>query len=165
MSIDTISMDNFYSWMMKPIGQEDVEIWFNMNNMIPEKRELFADFTFSLYHLIHDTYLGGDLDEPNETKVMLSDDDKMSHFEWCWSKTIENFNKENIRFNLKGDHKEYYEDFFKQLFYFAEKKEIATNIPKFFAEIFNENKTYTKSDLEMITDIYKRLDKNLNKKN
>ena len=38
------------------------------------------------------------------------------------------------------------------------------NIEKFFQELFNENKAYTKSDLDMITDIYKRLDKNLNKK-
>jgi hypothetical protein len=47
------------------------------------------------------------------------------------------------------------------LFYLAEKKEIAYNIEKFFIELFNEKKTYTKSDLDMITDIYKRLNKNL----
>jgi hypothetical protein len=158
-------MDNFYSWMIKPVGREDVEVWFNMNNMIPEKRELFADFTFSLYNLIKDTYLGDEFDDNSETKVIMSKEEKQSHFEWCWGKTIENFNKENIKFNPKGEHKEYYENFFRDLFYFAEKKEIAVNIPVFFKELFNEYRTYTKSDLEMITDIYKRLDKNLNKKN
>jgi hypothetical protein len=157
-------MDNFYSWMIKPVGSDDVEVWFNMNNMIPEKRQLFSDFTFSLYNLIKNTYLGDDSDDNNETKVVLTEEDKQAHFDWCWSKTIENFNKENIRFNYKGDHREYFENFFRDLFYFAEKKEIAVNIPVFFKELFNENKTYTKSDLEMVTDIYKRLDKNLNKK-
>jgi hypothetical protein len=49
------------------------------------------------------------------------------------------------------------------LFYNAEKKEIAENIDKFFGELFNEQKAFTKSDLDMVTDIYKRLDKNLNK--
>lgn len=156
-------MENFYSWMIKPVNRDDVEVWFNMNNMIPEKRQLFSDFTFGLYRLIRDTYLGDNLDENNETKVILSDEEKESHFEWCWTKTIENFNKENIRFNLKGEHKEYYHQFFMDLFYNPEKKEIAENIEKFFGELFNEQKAFTKSDLDMITDIYKRLDKNLNK--
>jgi hypothetical protein len=156
-------MENFYSWMIKPVDRDDVEVWFNMNNMIPEKRQLFSDFTFGLYRLIKDTYLGDNLDENNETKVVLTDEEKESHFEWCWNKTIENFNKENIRFKLKGEHKEYYHQFFMDLFYNAEKKEIAENIDKFFGELFNEQKAFTKSDLDMVTDIYKRLDKNLNK--
>lgn len=156
-------MENFYSWMIKPVNRDDVEVWFNMNNMILEKRQLFSDFTFGLYRLIKDTYLGDNLDENNETKVVLTDDEKESHFEWCWNKTIENFNKENIRFKLKGEHKEYYHQFFMDLFYNTEKKEIAENIEKFFTELFNEQKAFTKSDLDMITDIYKRLDKNLNK--
>lgn len=156
-------MENFYSWMIKPVNRDDVEVWFNMNNMILEKRQLFSDFTFGLYRLIKDTYLGDNLDENNETKVVLTDDEKESHFEWCWNKTIENFNKENIRFKLKGEHKEYYHQFFMDLFYNTEKKEIAENIEKFFSELFNEQKAFTKSDLDMVTDIYKRLDKNLNK--
>ena len=158
------SMENFYSWMIKPISSDDVEIWFNMNNMIPEKRELFADFTFSLYFLIRDTYLGDEFTETQETKVLLSDSEKKEHFEWCWNKTIENFAKENIHFNKGGEHKEYFEQFFHDLFYNAEKKELALNISKFFSEVFDENKSFTKSDLDMMTDIYKRLNKNLKQK-
>jgi hypothetical protein len=154
-------MENFYSWMVKPMNHEDVEIWFNMNNMIVEKRQLFGDFSFSLYNLIRDTYLGNDWDEQNETTVKLTEEEKEKHFEWCWNKTIDNFKKENIVFNYNGDHKEYYQQFFMDLFYLAEKKEIAYNIEKFFIELFNEKKAYTKSDLDMITDIYKRLNKNL----
>ena len=48
-------------------------------------------------------------------------------------------------------------------FYDNEKKEIADNIDRFLKELFNEKKSYTKSELDMVTDIYKRLDKNLNK--
>jgi len=158
------SMENFYSWMIKPISSDDVEIWFNMNNMIPEKRELFADFTFSLYFLIRDTYLGDEFTETQETKVLLSDSEKKEHFEWCWNKTLENFAKENIHFNKGGEHKEYFEQFFHDLFYNAEKKELALNISKFFSEVFDENKSFTKSDLDMMTDIYKRLNKNLKQK-
>lgn len=135
-----------------------------MNNMIPEKRELFSDFTFSLYFLIKETYLGDEFSETQETKVILSEDEKLKHFEWCWSKTLENFDKENIHFRATGEHKDYFQQFFSDLFYNAEKKEIAQNIHKFFVEVFNENKAFTKSDLDMMTDIYKRLNKNLKQK-
>ena len=154
-------MENFYSWMIKPVSSEDVEIWFNMNNMIPEKRELFRDFTFSLYKLIESTYLGNEWDEVNETTVTLSQEEKQRHFDWCWVKTIDNFKKENIGFNQKGEHREYFNQFFMDLFYNAEKKEIVTNIEKFFVELFDVKKSFTKSDLDMITDVYKRLNKNL----
>jgi hypothetical protein len=147
--------------MIKPVSSEDVEIWFNMNNMIPEKRELFRDFTFSLYKLIESTYLGNEWDEVNETTVTLSQEEKQRHFDWCWVKTIDNFKKENIGFNQKGEHREYFNQFFMDLFYNAEKKEIVTNIEKFFIELFDVKKSFTKSDLDMITDVYKRLNKNL----
>jgi hypothetical protein len=154
-------MENFYSWMMKPVTREDVEVWFNMNNMIYEKRELFADFTYSLDSLIKETYLGNEPEDATETRVLLSQEEKNSHFEWCWSKTVENFAKENIRFKINGDHKEYYQNFYEDLFYNPDNKTISENIHKFFDELFDETKVYTKSDLDMITDIYKLLNKNL----
>lgn len=154
-------MENFYSWMVKPMSDDDVEIWFNMNNMVIEKRELFSDFTIGLYRLIVKTYLGNDWDPTSETGVKLSDEEKEKHFDWCWNKTIENFSKENIKFNYKGEHREYFHQFFMDLFYHAEKQEIALNIEKFFTELFDEEIPYSKSDLDMITDIYKRLNKNI----
>lgn len=154
-------MENFYSWMMKPISHDDVEVWFNVNNMIFEKRELFADFTRSLIYVIKTTYLGTEYDENNETKVYLNDDDKLAHFDWCWNKTIENFLKENLKFKVKGEHRDYFEKFFMDLFYNADSKIIRDNIQKFFDELFDEEKAFTKSDLDMLTDVYKMLNKNL----
>lgn len=154
-------MENFFSWMMKPISHDDVEVWFNINNMIFEKRELFADFTYSLLDIIKTTYLGNEYDDNNETKVILTDEDKLSHFEWCWNKTIENFSKENLKFKSKGEHKDYFEKFFMDLFYNADSIIIRDNISKFFDDLFNENKAFTKSDLDMLTDVYKMLNKNL----
>jgi hypothetical protein len=154
-------MENFYSWMMKPVNHDDVEVWFNVNNMIYEKRQLFSDFTFSLYYLISSTYLGDDLDNTSETKLVLSQEDKLKHFDWCWKKTLDNFSKESIRFDVKGEHREYYEKFFMDLFYNAENKTISENIVKFFQELFDEEKMFTKSDLDMLTEIYKLLNKNI----
>jgi hypothetical protein len=146
---------------MKPVNHDDVEVWFNVNNMIHEKRQIFSDFTFSLYHLIDSTYLGDDLDNTSETKLILSQEDKLKHFDWCWKKTLENFSKENIKFNVKGEHREYYENFFMDLFYNAENKSISENIVIFFEDLFNEKKMFTKSDLDMLTEIYKLLNKNI----
>jgi hypothetical protein len=146
---------------MKPVNHDDVEVWFNVNNMIYEKRQLFYDFTFSLYYLISSTYLGDDLDNTSETKLVLSQEDKLKHFDWCWKKTLDNFSKESIRFNVKGEHREYYEKFFMDLFYNAENKTISENIVKFFQELFDEEKMFTKSDLDMLTEIYKLLNKNI----
>jgi hypothetical protein len=154
-------MENFYSWMMKPVNHDDVEVWFNVNNMIYEKRQLFSDFTLGLHYLIKSTYLGDDTDNKSETKLVLSQEEKISHFDWCWKKTIENFSKENIKFNLKGEHREYYEKFFMDLFYNAENKTISENIDAFFYELFDEEKMFTKSDLDMLTEIYKLLNKNI----
>jgi len=154
-------MENFYSWMMKPVNHDDVEVWFNVNNMIYEKRQLFSDFTFGLHHLIKSTYLGDDTDNKSETKLVLSQEEKIGHFDWCWKKTLENFSKENVRFNLKGEHREYYEKFFMDLFYNAENKTISENIDAFFYELFDEEKMFTKSDLDMLTEIYKLLNKNI----
>jgi hypothetical protein len=146
---------------MKPVNHDDVEVWFNVNNMIYEKRQLFSDFTFSLYYLISSTYLGDDLDNTSETKLVLSQEDKLKHFDWCWKRTLDNFSKESIRFNDKGEHREYYEKFFMDLFYNAENKTISENIVKFFQELFDEEKMFTKSDLDMLTEIYKLLNKNI----
>jgi hypothetical protein len=74
---------------------------------------------------------------------------------------VENFAKENIKFNVEGEHKEYYQKFYEDLFYSPDNKTISENIHKFFDELFDEKKVYTKSDLDMVTDIYKILNKNL----
>jgi hypothetical protein len=47
------------------------------------------------------------------------------------------------------------------LFYNAEDKIISENIIVFFKELFDESKVFTKSDLDMMTEIYKLLNKNL----
>jgi len=41
-------MENFFNYITKPVRPEDVDVWFRSNNIIPEKLELFYDFTYSL---------------------------------------------------------------------------------------------------------------------
>ena len=156
-------MENFFNYISKPIDPEDVDIWFKSNNIYREKLELFSDFLHSLNYLILDTYLG-DNDIGSETKISLSDDDILNHFNWCWNKTIDNFEKENLFFERYGEHFDYFESFYLQIFYEQKEKKIRESISVFFEELFGEKNTYTKSDLDMILTIYKNLDRAMSNK-
>jgi len=154
-------MENFFNYITQPVRPEDVDVWFRSNNIIPEKLELYYDFTHSLNDLIVNTYLGDDVD--NNTKIVMSTDDIENHFKWCWNKTVESFGKESIYFNVEGEHYEYYNSFFSDTFYFQKNNTIRTSISDFFDDLFDTQKPFTKSDLDMISSIYKVLDKNISK--
>jgi len=153
-------MEDFFNYLSKNLDQDEVDIWFNANNIIPEKLELYYDFTISLYNLVMDTYLGENVD--NETKITLSDEDNQKHFDWCWKKTVDNFSKEGLEFNQNGDHYEYFKSFFDEIYYKQDNKNMKDSIGKFFSDVFDREKPFTRSDMDMIYTIYKSLDKNLN---
>jgi hypothetical protein len=103
----------------------------------------------------------GSINEKSETQINTTDEDDLNHFEWCWTKTIENFKKENINFNLDGDHYKYFLNLFDEIFYKQSKEEIRNSIDVFFNDLFNRDKPFTQVDLDLIYNIYKSLDKNL----
>ena len=152
------SMENFFNWMSKPIPQDEVIIWFNVHNMNYERIELYGDIFKSLNYIIIDTYMG---EETSETKISLSQEDKESHFEWCWSKMIEDFKKENIIIKHGGKHKEYFRSFFFDTFYNQSEKNIKESISNFLVEIFDVEKPFSKSDLDILTELYKLMEKNI----
>lgn len=153
-------MDNFFNYVTKQIKPEEVDLWFKSNNILPEKLELFSDFSHSLNELIVETYLG-EVNLSNETRVNMSEEDKLHHFIWCWNKVIDNFSKEKIRFNKKGEHFEYFVAFFQEIFYQQENKNLKNSVSEFFDELFDLKTPFTKSDLDMINTVYKNLDKNM----
>ena len=151
-------MENFFDWMAKPIPKDEVIIWFNVHNMIYEKIELYGDVFKSLNTIIVDTYLG---DSDFETKITLTDEDKISHFNWCWKKMVNDFERENINIKLKGDHKEYFQSFFMDSFYNQNVAKIKESISRFLNEIFDVNMVYSKPDLDLLTELYKLMEKNM----
>jgi hypothetical protein len=153
------SMDNFFNYISKPISKDDIDTWFKINNILPEKLELYYDFSFSLYNLIKGTFLGEN--ENFETNINMTEEDVINHFKWCWNKTIENFKKESIIFTNDGDHYKYFLSFFTDIFYNQNDKKIKDSIGDFFDDIFNIEKTFTQSDLDIMLNIYKSLDNNL----
>ena len=154
------SMENFFNWMVKPLPKEDVLIWFNVHNMNYEKIELCGDIFKSLNYIITDTYLGNNT-ESFETKITLSQQDNEDHFQWCWNKMIEDFNKENIKIKHGGDHKEYFLNFYNDTFYNQKEKSVIGSIPSFLLEVFDIEKPFTKSDLDILTELYKLIEKNI----
>jgi len=155
-------MDNFFNYVSKPMSQEDVDIWFRVNNIIPEKLELFSDFSHSLNLLVIETYLGED-ESPTETRINLTKEDNKNHFDWCWGRIIDNFEKEHIHFEKEGGHYDYFKTFFDDIFYDQKEKKIRDSISPFFNDLFDMKKSFTKSDLDMIVTIYKLLDKHMKK--
>ncbi len=155
------SMENFFNWVTKPVPNEEVVMWFNAHNMIHEKIELFGDIFKSLDYLIEDTYMGDTNGDSIETKIVLSQQDKELHFDWCWNKMVENFVKENTVITSDGEHKNYLKSFYMDIYYNQSNNKVRSSVSVFLSEIFNMSKPFSKSDLEMITEIYKMMDKNV----
>lgn len=153
-------MENFFNYISKPLEYDEIDIWFKANNIIFEKMDLFFDFTYSLTLLITETYLGGGLNE-NESEIEMTEDDNKNHFDWCWKKNIDNFSKEGIMIEIKGEHYEYFNEFFSEIFYNNKESKIKNSISSFFDEMFDRKKPFTKSDLDVLLTIYKSIDNNM----
>jgi len=151
-------MENFFNWMSKTIPDEEVLVWFNVHNMNYEKIELFGDIFKSLNQIIVDTYMG---ETEGETKITLTQEDKENHFEWCWNALIKSFKKENVEIKLHGDHKEYFKQFFLDSFYNQSQENVRISIPEFLNDVFDVEKPFSKSDLDILTELYKLIEKNM----
>lgn len=154
-------MDLLFNWISKPMNPDDVDAWFRANNIVPEYSELFRDFSLSLFYLIRETYLGDSHGEYNDTKIGMTEEDKRSHFNWCWNTTLNNFEKENILFEFSQNDYDYFESFFFEVFYEQNDIKVKIAIEDFFKELFKKNRAFSKSDLEMFTDVYKVLERSL----
>ena len=116
--------------------------------------DLFYDFICGLYTLVNDTYLG--------IEVMSEPEDIKKHFDWCWKKTIDNFEKEGIYFNSDGNHRDYFWTFFEDSYYVHGSPIVYDKMNQFFTKLFRFTNRKTKSELDIYTDLYKMLEKNIN---
>ena len=152
------SMENFFNCMSKPIPKDEVLIWFNVHNMNYEKIELYGDIFKSLNETVHDTYMGDDL---TETKISMSQEDKELHFEWCWKKVTDDFRREGIDILSEGEHKNYFKGFYLDTFYNPTERNLKESISTFIFDVFDVDKSFTKSDLDILTELYKLMEKNI----
>ena len=129
------------------------EVWYRAYGITTEKIELFHDFVYSVYKLVDTTYLGPD--------AVISEEDQRNHFTWCWDKTIDDLTKEKINLSKRGLHYEYFWEFFLESYYFLKMDEEEIMIEDYLYKLFNYNHKKTRSELGVLTEIYKLLDKNL----
>ena len=135
--------------------RNQIDVWYRAYNIHREKVELFYDFLSSLYGLVESTYLGAD--------VLYNETDQRNHFMWCWDKTIENFNKEKIYFKEKGNHYEYFWNFFFEAFYLVNMDEKPIRIGEYFYKLFDFRYRKSRSELDILTEVYKLMEQNLKK--
>ena len=152
-------MENLFKYLSKPLTSDDVDVWFRINNIIIEKLELYSDFFHSLNNIISETYLGFTV-ESNEKKITfnLYVSKGLKHY-----KVLSNFDKENIKFKYNGEHLDYFKSFYIENFYSQKEKDSRDMINVYLIELFDVKKPFTKSDLDMLSTVYKILDNNLKK--
>ncbi len=147
--------EEFFELITSSNYKQQIDVWFRAYNISREKIELFYDFLFSLYDLVDKTYLG--------VEVINTELDQKNHFTWCWDKTIESFNNEKIYFKNRGNTYEYFWNFFLEAYYYTKVDDNLTRIKEYFNILFNFQHRKTRSELDMLLEIYKLLDQNLKK--
>lgn len=133
---------------------EDVLLLYRVNNISPERTELYLDFIVSLFNTVISTYLGDDVMDEKEMK---------KHFNWCWNKTILSFKKENIYFDDNIEMYSYFSSLFNECFYEEEDKSDKTvnDLLMFWTDTFKYTPIKTRSELETFFDLYKLFDKSI----
>jgi hypothetical protein len=135
--------------------KHQIDIWYRTYNINRDKIILFYDFLLSLHTLIDETFLGVD--------VLYKEIDQRGHFDWCWNKIIENFNKEKIFFKDKGNHYEYFWNFFFEAYYLSKIDEKESRISEYFYKLFDFRYVKSRSELDILTEVYKLFEQNLKK--
>lgn len=135
------------------MDKEDILLMYRLNNVTPERSELYLDFTHSIFETVTKTYMGDEIMDGKSIK---------EHFDWAWGKTIVSFKKESIYF----DGIELYSYFFTLFMesFYSENDKSDNNVNKlleFWEDIFTYTTTKTRSELEAFIDLYKIFDKSL----
>jgi len=144
---------DFIEYISKPMKKEDILLLYKINNVIPERSELYLDFTHSLYDLVITTYLGDEVMNANSIK---------EHFDWCWKKVIESFRKEKIYFESVELYNYFFTLFLESFYTEVDKSEKnVSKLLEFWQDIFRYSITKTLSELEAFIDLYKIFDRSL----
>jgi|TARA_Y100000389_G_C17463096_1_gene523294 hypothetical protein len=145
---------NLIEYVSRPMKKEDVLLLYRVNNVTPERTELYLDFVKSLFKLVTSTYLGDDIMDDKEIK---------KHFNWCWSKVLNNFRKEHIYFDDNVEMYSYFNSLFTEFFYQEEDKSESNikELMNFWVNSFKYEPIKTRSELETFFDLYKLFDKSI----
>ena len=132
-----------------------MNVLYASNNIKYEKCELYSDFVQSLLMLVFDTYMGDDI---------MTLEDQIKHFNWCWKKSINNFKLEGIFFDSDKLYN-YFLEFTLEVFYNYETKKrfdyTDKGILNIWYNVFDYDKIKTQADMDTLIEIYNIFDKSI----
>ena len=121
---------------------------YKANNINYDRCNLYYDFIVTLNNKIINTFLGDD--------VINSQKDIKNHFNWCFNDIIKKFAQEEIYFLDTKVLKEYFFNFYLEIFYNSnEKKNGLENLNKFPNMSFKYYRLKTRSDMDVLLELYR----------
>ncbi len=145
----------FIKYITTPLTLEEMQLLYKANNVKYDKCELYWDFIITLNKLVVETFLGDD--------VINKEEDIKNHFDWCIEKVFCNFKKENIIFDNTIDLKEYFFNFYIELFYNVnDKKNSIEKLNKLNNLSFVYSRIKTRSDMDVLLELYRLFENSLN---
>jgi hypothetical protein len=142
--------NNFVQYYTKELDINDIDKLNRDHDICFNKLELYHEFIITLTHIIDSTYLGDNF--------LKTNNDVVAHFKWCWLKNIDILKKQNIFFGIRGEHYDYFLDYFVKIYYGeSEKNNLPEQILIFWRSVFNLNKK-TRLEYDIFIEIYKIID-------
>jgi hypothetical protein len=153
--MDRMNTIEFLRYIGTPLTKEEMTLLYKANNVKYDKCELYYDFIKTLNLLVVDTFLGDD--------VVITEEDRKKHFLWCFNKVVGDFKEENIIFSELTDLRNYFFQFFNELFYPDDDKDYIINKLNNLPNLsFNFHRIKTRSDMDLLIELYKIFEKSLN---
>jgi len=147
----------FIEYITKQLTSQEMTLLYKANNINYDKCNLYYEFIMTLNRKVNNTFLGDD--------VINNEKDIKNHFTWCFDNTIKNFTKEGILFMETDLLKEYFYNFYVELFYYAPtKKDILDKLDKFPNMSFDYYRLKTRSDMDVLLELYRIFEKSLDYK-
>ena len=143
----------FIQYITTPLSYEEMQLLYKANDINYDKCNLYYDFILSLNCKVVNTFLGED--------VINSEEDIKNHFIWCIETVISNFKEENIKFKKDEELKEYFFNFYVELFYNQPNKDLE-KLNKIANLSFIYKRIKTRSDMDVLLELYRIFEKSLN---
>ena len=145
----------FIKYINNPLSFEEMNLLYKANNIKYDKCELYYDFIITLNKLVVETFLGDD--------VINGEEDIKNHFSWCVGTVLNNFKSENIIFDDTNNLSNYFFYFYIELFYNVNNKnDILEKLNKLPTLSFDYNRIKTRSDMDVLLELYHLFEKILN---
>tara|TARA_Y100000589_G_C27199053_1_gene648559 strand:+ start:15311 stop:15778 length:468 start_codon:yes stop_codon:yes gene_type:complete len=145
----------FIKYISTPLTYEEMVLLYKANNINYNKCTLFFDYIITLNCKVYDTFLGDD--------VINSEKDILSHFLWCFKDVIKDFKEEGIKFEYDEELSDYFYNFYIEVFYNSNnKKDSIEKLNKLAQFSFDYHRIKTRSDMDVLIELYRLFEKSLN---